>query len=186
MIKIKYLNSQNFIEVEFEVISDHVCYIIGNNKPNSSGFLAYDEDGTLLGDWSDYRTVYRVLDDGIQYSNDGSIYVEPTKNVTVTISFDKGISTIPEALIVLLHNVYGDQLEVVVNQSNGWKKIVENLPIAEYWEILESEDIPDCHYSINEFEITYHENGITWQETIEAQVFYTAMITDTLIDNEEE
>ena len=32
---------------------------------------------TQLGDFSDYTTVYRTLDNAVQLSDDGSVYVEP-------------------------------------------------------------------------------------------------------------
>ena len=43
-----------------------------------SSSLAWRMDGvTQLGDFSDYTTVYRTLDNAVQLSDDGSVYVEP-------------------------------------------------------------------------------------------------------------
>ena len=44
---------------------------------NNSGFTTYKLSGKQLGDFSDYTTIYRLLDGEVQYSNDGSVYVEP-------------------------------------------------------------------------------------------------------------
>ena len=44
---------------------------------NNSGFKTYRMSGEQLGDFSDYTTTYRLLDNEVQYSNDGSVWVEP-------------------------------------------------------------------------------------------------------------
>ena len=75
MIKIKYNNSNIFEEVTFSK-TDNIVSLKGT-KENNSGFKTYRLSGEQLGDFSDYTTTYRVLDDEVQYSNDGSIWVEP-------------------------------------------------------------------------------------------------------------
>ena len=76
MIKIKYNNSNIFEEVTFSKLSDNIVSLKGT-KENNSGFKTYRISGEQLGDFSDYTTTYRLLDDEVQYSNDGSIWVEP-------------------------------------------------------------------------------------------------------------
>ena len=76
MIKIKYNNSNIFEEVTFSKVSNIVS--LKGSKENNSGFKTYRMSGEQLGDFSDYTTTYRILDDEIQYSNDGSVWVEPT------------------------------------------------------------------------------------------------------------
>ena len=75
MIKIKYNNQENFEEVTFSKIGNIVS--LKGTKENNSGFKTYRMSGEHLGDFSDYTTTYRLLDDEVQYSNDGSIWVEP-------------------------------------------------------------------------------------------------------------
>ena len=77
MIKIKYNNQENFEEVTFARISDHIVSLKGATD-NNSGFTTYKLSGEQLGDFSDYATTYRLLDGEVQYSNDGSVYVDPT------------------------------------------------------------------------------------------------------------
>ena len=110
MIKIKYNNSNVFEEVTFSKINNIVS--LKGATENNSGFKTYRMSGEQLGDFSDYTTTYRLLDDEVQYSNDGSVWIEP-----------------------------------------------------EPYEPTEPTEP-------------------TWQETIEAQVLYTAMMTDTLIEGE--
>lgn len=111
MIKIKYNNSNTFEEVTFSKLSNNIVSLKGTTE-NNSGFCTYRLSGEQLGDFSDYTTTYRILGDCIQYSNDGSVWVDNK------------------------HNEPAEPTEP------------------------------------------------TWQESIEAQVLYTAMMTNTLIEGE--
>ena len=79
MIKIKFNNKTNYEEVEFSR-TEHTVILKGITEENSSGFTTWRVDGkTQLGDFSDFTTVYRKGENFVEYSNDGSIYVEPTE-----------------------------------------------------------------------------------------------------------
>lgn len=78
MIKIKYNNSDIFHEVEFSR-TEHTVTLKGITETNVSGFTTYRLTGQQLGDFSDFYTIYKIDDDSITYSNDGSVYVEPKK-----------------------------------------------------------------------------------------------------------
>ena len=75
MIKIKYNNQENFEEVTFSKMGKIVS--LKGTKENNSGFKTYRMSGEQLGDFSEYTTTYRLLDDEVQYSNDGSVWTEP-------------------------------------------------------------------------------------------------------------
>ena len=78
MIKIKYNNRNAFEEVTFYREGNIVT--MTPTTPNTSGFTTWKLDGnTQLGDFSDFTTVYKVDGESVTYSNDGSVYVEPTK-----------------------------------------------------------------------------------------------------------
>ena len=78
MIKIKYNDSDIFHEVEFSR-TEHTVILKGITEPNTSGFCTYRISGEQLGDFSNFTTVFRVENNSITYSNDGSVYVEPSK-----------------------------------------------------------------------------------------------------------
>ena len=78
MIKIKYNNKKSFEEVNF--FRNNNVVTITPTTPNTNGFTTWRMDGkTQLGDFSDFNTVYKIDGDSVSYSNDGSIYVEPSK-----------------------------------------------------------------------------------------------------------
>lgn len=78
MIKIKINASDEIREVTFSRHSEHVIELGGITDAPTTGFTTWRMDGvTRLGDFSDYTTVYRTLDNAVQLSDDGSAYVEP-------------------------------------------------------------------------------------------------------------
>ena len=78
MINIKINASDELREVTFSRHSEHVIELGGIAEAPTTGFTTWRMDGvTQLGDFSDYTTVYRVLDNAVQLSDDGSVYVEP-------------------------------------------------------------------------------------------------------------
>jgi len=78
MIKIKINGSTDMFFASFTRKSDHVVELGGITDMPTSGFTTWRMDGvTQLGDFSAYTTVYRVLDNAVQLSDDGSVYVEP-------------------------------------------------------------------------------------------------------------
>ena len=78
MIKIKINASDEIREVTFSRRSEHVIELGGIADAPTTGFTTWRMDGvTQLGDFSDYTTVYRTLDNAVQLSDDGIVYVEP-------------------------------------------------------------------------------------------------------------
>ena len=78
MIKIKINASDEIREVTFSRHSEHVIELGGITDAPTTGFTTWRMDGvTQLGDFSGYTTIYRVLDNAVQLSNDGSVYAEP-------------------------------------------------------------------------------------------------------------
>ena len=58
-------------------ISDNIIEVVGLPQTNS-GFTMYLDNGMEVGNYEDFTTVYLIKDETtIQYSNDGTIYVEP-------------------------------------------------------------------------------------------------------------
>ena len=77
MLELKYLNSSENYQVNFTKKTNNICELIGNFPIKTDGFLLSREKTNDNWDYSDYTTVYRVIEGGVQFSNDGSVYVEP-------------------------------------------------------------------------------------------------------------
>lgn len=77
MLSLKYLEEQKTYQVSFTMINPHIVQLMGDFPIKKNGFMLSWKDGVWDGDYSDYTTVYREIDGGVQFSNDGSVYVEP-------------------------------------------------------------------------------------------------------------
>lgn len=74
MIKIKFNDENRMLDVSFSRVGN-VVVLAGITNENASGFTTWRMDGkTQLGDFSGFTTIYRVLDNAVQYSCDGSVY----------------------------------------------------------------------------------------------------------------
>ena len=189
MVKIKYNNGEIFFPVKFRRINENVVYIIGDLPINNTGFIAYnDDEETILGDYSDYRTVYREMGDGIQYSNNGSIWVEPTHTLDFFVIWEDdehAATERPSKVLVTLKNQSNEEeIEVEIKKSDNWIYTLNNVPASQTYMIVSGEEVENYEYSIPDISnIVYYYTAPTWSDKIESQVFYTAMETDTLLED---
>ena len=78
MIKIKFNGESGTRIVSFARESEHIVTLGSLTDAPTTGFTTWRMDGvTKLGNFSNYTTVYRTLDNAVQLSDDGSMYVEP-------------------------------------------------------------------------------------------------------------
>lgn len=77
MILLRYLNEKEKYLISFRTVSQNIVQIIGDFPVKTVGFTLSREGREDNWDYSGYTTVYREIDGGVQFSNDGSVYVEP-------------------------------------------------------------------------------------------------------------
>ena len=75
MAFIKFTNRKKPVEAQAKKLNKHQIEITGCDK-NTSGFLCYQdaEMKRLYGDYTDFTTLYRELDESYILSNNGSVY----------------------------------------------------------------------------------------------------------------
>ena len=79
MIKLKYIGCKTEYNVDFSRISNHVIQVIGELPFKDKGFHLSRIGKEDAWDYSGYTTLYREVEGGLQFSDDGSVYVEPVK-----------------------------------------------------------------------------------------------------------
>lgn len=79
MIKVIFNCESAMREVSFTRNGDHHVTLIGEVPEIINGFRTYRTNGQLLGDFSEYKTIYRKIEGGVQLSDDGSVWSEPEK-----------------------------------------------------------------------------------------------------------
>jgi len=114
MIKIIFNNSSTSYDAKFKRVNANLISLVGNIPENTSGFKAYSGE-TLLGDYSDFTTIYRKFTGGIEFSNNGS--VEPEKNVKIKAFWIDDLTHIPDT-VTIVTNKGNDTLK----KSEDWEK----------------------------------------------------------------
>lgn len=79
MFNLKYLNNEEEIayKVDFNKISNNVVELKGDFPIQTDGFTLSRETHEDNWDYSTFTTVYKEVENGCQFSNDSSVYVEP-------------------------------------------------------------------------------------------------------------
>lgn len=77
---LKYVNEKNSYEVAFKKVSPHIVQITSADEfpVKTKGFICF-RDGVEDDEWDykRFKTVYRRIEGGVQFSDDGSVYVAP-------------------------------------------------------------------------------------------------------------
>lgn len=74
-MNIKFLNEEEVKQAKIVIIAENIIQLHGVEQ-NLSGFHVLTNGGSVFGKYEDYTTLYRVLDDGYQLSNDKTVYEE--------------------------------------------------------------------------------------------------------------
>lgn len=92
MLTLKYAGEKTGYEVSFKSVNEHIIQITGYFPVKQKGFLLY-RDGVdePLGDYTDYKTVYREVEHGAQFSDDESVYTVPLAKVTFVVGYGGSI-----------------------------------------------------------------------------------------------
>lgn len=132
MLDLKYINDSAIYQVEFSKISDNVCQIKGDIHIKTNGFTL-----SRIGesdDWSyeEYNTVYREIEGGVQFSNNGSVYVEPKKKVKFISGTGGKLTGSTEQEVYEYSELIVPSVEVEENyQFNGWSPEIPESGIVE-------------------------------------------------------
>ena len=77
MLKLKYIGDDESYDVEFRAVANNIVELVGDFPIKDTGFILSRAEHEDNWDYKGYTTVYREIEGGAQFSNDGSVYVEP-------------------------------------------------------------------------------------------------------------
>lgn len=79
MLNLTYIGQNKKYPVNFRIISEHIVEVTGDFPILDYGFILtrIGDPNAFTGDYSLYGTVYRLLENGAQFSDDGSEYIPP-------------------------------------------------------------------------------------------------------------
>lgn len=177
MIRIMFVNETYYRSVAFTRTNEHVVTLRGDtvllNNPNTAGFYTYKKDAdVMLGDFTKYTTVYRIADDFIQYSDDGSKWEappEPTRDITLSVYWDDADNADalrPDSVTVTTDAVE----EIVLTEKDGWTALIPNVPISKNINIISAEEIEEYTCTIQEYVVSYYHEYIDPTPSLEERV----------------
>lgn len=77
MLNLKYINSKITYPVKFSRVSVNVVQVLGDLPFEDKGFTLSREGKKDSWNYTDYTTLYKEVEGGLQFSNNGSVYVTP-------------------------------------------------------------------------------------------------------------
>lgn len=77
MLKLKYIGLKTEYDVAFSNLTKNIVQVRGTLPAKTHGFTLSRAGKEDNWDYSGFTTIYREMDGVIQFSNDGSVYVEP-------------------------------------------------------------------------------------------------------------
>lgn len=179
MIKIKFTDNDKYYNVSFARTSEHVVTLQSNNTVrtmrNTSGFRTYKaaSDGVvLLGDFTQYSTVYRVTDTYIQYSNDGSVWEAPkeaTRDVLLAVQWDDEANTDelrPENVTVTIDGNHN----VSITAADDWSVVLKDVPVSITPIVTMAEEVDGYTTTIEDCVITYTHEVVDMTPSLEDRV----------------
>lgn len=132
MLDLKYINDSAIYQVEFSKISDNVCQIKGDIPIKTNGFTLSRMGESDDWNYEAYNTVYREIEGGVQFSNNGSVYVEPKKKVTFIPETGGKLTGSTEQEVYEYSELIVPSVEVEENyQFNGWSPEIPESGIVE-------------------------------------------------------
>ncbi len=77
MLHLTYVGEKKKYAVDFNKVGEHVIQITGDFPAKGNGFTLSRIDSEDGWDYKGFRTIYRNIEGGAQFSDDGSVYVAP-------------------------------------------------------------------------------------------------------------
>lgn len=166
MLSLNYVGEYDSYEVEFDR-NEHVVTLKGDFPIKTTGFYLSQPGKVNDLNYTAFNTVYRVIAGGVQFSDDGSVWVEPTKDVTVQVVWDDhdDIEGLRPASVAVTVNG-----KVVMLEADAWNITYEGIKESEVIELTDAADIAGYDKTINGTTVVYHHEYLDPTPSLEERV----------------
>ena len=166
MLSLNYVGEYDSYEVEFD-INEHVVTLKGDFPIKTTGFYLSQLGKINDLNYTAFKTIYRVIAGGVQFSDDGSVWVEPTRDVTVHAVWDdhdniEGLR--PESVAVTVNG------KVVMLEADAWSVTYAAIKESEVIEVTDAADIAGYDKTINGTTVVYHHEYLDPTPSLEERV----------------
>ena len=166
MLSLNYVGEYDSYEVEFDR-NEHVVTLKGDFPIKTTGFYLSQPGKINDLNYTAFKTVYRVIAGGVQFSDDESVWVEPTRDVTVQAVWDdhNDIEKLrPESVAVTVNG------KVVMLEADAWSITYEAIKESEVIEVTGAADIAGYDKIINGTTVVYHHEYLDPTPSLEERV----------------
>ena len=166
MLSLNYVGEYDSYEVEFDR-NEHVVTLKGDFPIKTTGFYLSQLGKINDLDYTAFKTVYRVIAGGVQFSDDGSVWVEPTRDVTVQAVWDDhdDIERLrPETVAVTVNG------KVVMLEADAWSVTYAAIKESEVIEVTDAADIDGYDKTINGTTVAYHHEYVDPTPSLEERL----------------
>ena len=149
MLNMKYLNSEKIYSVNFKTIDSNIVELIGDFPIQTDGFILSRENMNDNWEYSEFITVYREIDGGCQFSNDGSVYTE-------VIPYIPSLEEVKESKIRELSNICnfkitnGVEINIDGKNEHFSYKEEDQVNIKEIFDLCVQTNVPLYYHSDGE------------------------------------
>lgn len=166
MLSLNYVGEYDSYEVEFDR-NEHVVTLKGDFPIKTTGFYLSQPGKINDLNYTAFKTVYRVIAGGVQFSDDGSVWIEPTRDVTVQAIWDDhdnidGLR--PESVAVTVNG------NVVMLEADAWSITYEAIKESEVIEVTDAADVSGYDKIINGTTVAYHHEHLDPTPSLEERV----------------
>lgn len=166
MLSLNYVGEYDSYEVEFDR-NEHVVTLKGDFPIKTTGFYLSQLGKINDLNYTAFNTVYRVIAGGVQFSDDGSVWVEPTRDVIVQAVWDDhgNIEGLRPASVAVTVNG-----KVVMLEADSWNITYEGIKESEVIELTDAADIAGYDKTINGTTVVYHHEYLDPTPSLEERV----------------
>ena len=166
MLSLNYVGEYDSYEVEFDR-NEHVVTLKGDFPIKTAGFYLSQPGKVNDLNYTAFNTVYRVIAGGVQFSDDGSVWVAPTRDVIVQAVWDdhddiEGLR--PESVTVTVNG------EVVMLEADAWSITYEDVKESEVIEVTDAADIGGYDKTISGTTVAYYHKYLDPTPSLEERV----------------
>lgn len=83
MLNLQYAGETKKYEISFTYIDDNIVQIVGSFPAKTKGFnlTRINQPSVFIGDYTAYKTIYKPVEGGFQFSNNGTTYPETSPTI---------------------------------------------------------------------------------------------------------
>lgn len=146
-----YHDTEEAYEIDEMSVSGHVATVTGNFPARSTGFTIVQDEKIFL-DFPQFRTVYRELEGAVQFSDDGSVWVEPVRDITVSASWNDGDDKEGYRPDIVDIKVDGKKVALI---APDYSKTYKDVPESQDVKITAADDVDKYEKAIEGYTVVY-------------------------------